>query len=208
MSAREEGVTEETGQPKKSARRAAAYLRTARQDSSLDQQSETIHAYAETRGFEIVRTFTDRGRSGINTKGREAFQEMLALVESGRGEFEAILVYDFSRWGRFGADEAAYYELLCRRGGVEVRYCLADLEDERVAENEPPLPPAPDALEKCELELQDLLPLLRHERCDALLLYPQEKHDLQERALVDLRSVFERFGLRVHVQGMQIRSDS
>ena len=37
-------------------------------------------------------------------------------VQSGTADFEAILVYDVSRWGRFqDADEGAYYEHVCSR---------------------------------------------------------------------------------------------
>jgi DNA invertase Pin-like site-specific DNA recombinase len=38
-------------------------------------------------------------------------------------DFEHLLVYDVSRWGRFqDIDESAYYEHLCKRAGVRVTY--------------------------------------------------------------------------------------
>jgi DNA invertase Pin-like site-specific DNA recombinase len=44
---------------------------------------------------------------------------------------ETILVYDISRWGRFqDADESAYYEYVCRRSGVEIRYCAEQFEND------------------------------------------------------------------------------
>ena len=44
-------------------------------------------------------------------------------VQSTTRDFDAILVYDVSRWGRFqDADEAAYYEHLCSRAGIRVHY--------------------------------------------------------------------------------------
>ena len=43
---------------------------------------------------------------------------------SGRSDFQAVLVFDVSRWGRFqDGDEAACYEFLCRRAGITVHYC-------------------------------------------------------------------------------------
>jgi len=52
-------------------------------------------------------------------------------VQSGRADFEVILVYDISRWGRFqDADESAYYEYLCKRAGIEVHYCAEQFEND------------------------------------------------------------------------------
>src|SRR5205823_719665 len=43
---------------------------------------------------------------------------------SGAQEYDRILVYDISRWGRFqDADEAGHYEFLCRSAGISVHYC-------------------------------------------------------------------------------------
>lgn len=56
---------------------------------------------------------------------------MIADVESGAAEFNVILVYDVTRWGRFqDADESAYYEYRCRRGGIQVEYCAEQFEND------------------------------------------------------------------------------
>ena len=56
---------------------------------------------------------------------------MLDEVQSETAEFKAVLVYDVSRWGRFqDADESAYYEYICRRAGIEVRYCAEQFEND------------------------------------------------------------------------------
>src|SRR5207244_3321583 len=60
-----------------------------------------------------------------------ALKQLLNDVESGCTGFRAILVYDVSRWGRFqDADESAYYEYVCRRAGIEVRYCAEQFEND------------------------------------------------------------------------------
>lgn len=113
--------------------RAAEYVRmsTEHQKYSTDNQSTAIQRYAEQRGFEVVRTYTDAGKSGLNLGGRQALQSLLADVESGRADFDALLVYDVSRWGRFqDPDEAATYELRCRRAGVHVHYCAEQFEND------------------------------------------------------------------------------
>ena len=56
---------------------------------------------------------------------------MIDDVQSGNADFDAILVYDVSRWGRFqDADESAYYEYLCKRAGIDVHYCAEQFEND------------------------------------------------------------------------------
>lgn len=126
----DQGPAESASAPKL---RAAQYVRmsTEHQKYSTDNQSAAIRRYAEQRGYEIVRTYADEGKSGLNIGGRLALQQLLDDVESGRADFEALLVYDVSRWGRFqDPDEAAAYELRCRRTGVQVHYCAEQFEND------------------------------------------------------------------------------
>ena len=52
------------------------------------------------------------------------FGSLLAEVATGASDFQVILVYDVSRWGRFqDIDESAYYEVTCKRAGIQVHYC-------------------------------------------------------------------------------------
>ena len=106
--------------------RAAQYVRmsTEHQKYSTENQSDAIREYAERHGMEIVRTYSDVGKSGLRIEGREGLKRLLADVEAGDPGFDVILVYDISRWGRFqDADESAYYEYICRRCGISVHYC-------------------------------------------------------------------------------------
>ncbi|MCD2316703.1 recombinase family protein [Sphingomonas sp. IC-11] len=112
---------------------AAEYVRmsTEHQKYSTDNQSRAIREYADRRGYEIVETYADEGKSGLNIGGRAALQRLLDDVESGRACFKALIVYDVSRWGRFqDPDEAAAYELRCRRAGVAVHYCAEQFEND------------------------------------------------------------------------------
>lgn len=105
---------------------AAQYLRmsTEHQSYSLDNQSSAIARYAEANGFKITQTYVDAARSGIVLKHRSGLKQLLQDVVSGKSPFEAILVYDVSRWGRFqDIDESAHYEFLCKTAGVPVHYC-------------------------------------------------------------------------------------
>ena len=105
---------------------AAQYLRmsTEHQQYSIDNQAAAIQEYAQGHGFVIVRSYEDPGRSGLLLKDRPGLQLLLSDALNGKADYTAILVYDVSRWGRFqDTDEAAYYEFLCKRAGIQVHYC-------------------------------------------------------------------------------------
>ncbi len=113
--------------------RAAEYVRmsTEHQQYSTQNQRDKIREYATSRGIEVVRTFADEGKSGLRIDGRNALQGLIQEVISGSADFQAILVYDVSRWGRFqDADESAYYEYICRRAGIQVIYCAEQFDND------------------------------------------------------------------------------
>ena len=114
-------------------RRAAQYVRmsTEHQRYSTENQSDAIAHYAEQRGIEIVRTYSDEGKSGLRIQGRDGLKQLIDDIQSGRADYEAVLVYDISRWGRFqDADESAYYEYICKRAGISVIYCAEQFEND------------------------------------------------------------------------------
>ena len=113
--------------------RAAEYVRmsTEHQQYSTENQSDKIREYAAYRGIEIVRTYADAGKSGLNIGGRLSLQQLIKDVESGAADFNLVLVYDVSRWGRFqDADEAAYYEYILKRKGIHVQYVAEQFEND------------------------------------------------------------------------------
>ncbi len=105
--------------------RVAQYVRmsTDHQLQSIACQMEAIGVYAAARRLEIVRTYADEGRSGLTLKGRPALRTLLADIVARTADYDLLLVYDVSRWGRFqDIDESAHYEFLCRQAGIEVVY--------------------------------------------------------------------------------------
>jgi DNA invertase Pin-like site-specific DNA recombinase len=75
--------------------------------------------------MEVVKTYTDAGKSGLTAQERPGLRQMIADVENHSTDYSAILVYDVSRWGRFqDADESAYYEYRCRQANIAVHYCV------------------------------------------------------------------------------------
>ncbi|MBW1899746.1 MAG: recombinase family protein, partial [Deltaproteobacteria bacterium] len=112
---------------------AVQYVRmsTEHQKYSTENQRDIISEYADQHGMKIIRTYADDGKSGLSIDGRNALKRLLADVEGGHADFEVILVYDISRWGRFqDADESAYYEYICKRVGIRVVYCAEQFEND------------------------------------------------------------------------------
>ena len=113
--------------------RAVEYIRmsTDLQRYSVLNQQQRIAEYALLHGITVIRTYKDEGKSGLKINRREALQSLLDVVSTGRADFELILVFDISRWGRFqDSDESAYYEFICRAAGVKVIYCAERFEND------------------------------------------------------------------------------
>lgn len=104
---------------------AAQYVRMSTEDQqySIANQKDAIQKYAANHGYTVVSTYEDT-KSGVAIKTRDGLRQLLRDVVSGLAQFQEILVYDVSRWGRFqDLDEAAHYEFVCKSAGIPVRYC-------------------------------------------------------------------------------------
>ena len=124
-----ESASEKTAGPA----RAAQYVRmsTEHQQYSTENQMDTMGRYADGRKMQVVRTYSDEARSGLNIEGRNGLRDLIRDVETGRADYTDVLVYDVSRWGRFqDVDESAYYEYICKRANVRVHYCAEQFEND------------------------------------------------------------------------------
>lgn len=124
---------EDLGNSSHTNKKAAMYVRmsTDHQKYSTENQSDAIKEYARLKGLEIVETYADEGKSGLNIAGRNALKRLIDDVQEGRASFKTILVLDITRWGRFqDADESAYYEYICRRAGIDVQYVAEQFEND------------------------------------------------------------------------------
>ena len=119
-------------------RPVAGYLRSARQleGDTLREQLEAIVRFARDHDMELIRIYCDECRSGLTIDGRPGIQQMFRDIEFGAGDFNAVLLLDPSRWGRFHTpDQAACLEYACRRARIDVHYCA-----EGFGKDETPLP--------------------------------------------------------------------
>jgi len=106
--------------------RAAQYLRMSSESQrySAENQQNAIAEYAQQHGYQIVVSYVDAAKSGLSLKGRDALRQLLSDALTSKRTFDAILVQDVSRWGRFqNPDQAAHYEFMCREAGIQVVYC-------------------------------------------------------------------------------------
>jgi DNA invertase Pin-like site-specific DNA recombinase len=106
-------------------------MSTEHQRYSTENQSDAISLYAKERGYQIIQTYSDAGKSGLRIKGRDGLMQLLSDIQAGKTDFKTVLVYDISRWGRFqDADESAYYEYICKRAGIAIAYCAEQFEND------------------------------------------------------------------------------
>jgi DNA invertase Pin-like site-specific DNA recombinase len=115
-------------------KRAAAYVRmsTDHQKYSTTNQLAAIQEYAAGHSLMVCRTYADEGISGLNIKNRPGLRKLISDILRGTADFDMVLVYDITRWGRFqDIDDSAFYEVLCRRNGVDIVYCAEAFQNDR-----------------------------------------------------------------------------
>jgi len=114
-------------------RPVAGYLRSATQleGDSLRNQLEAVVRYARDRNMQLVRIYCDECGSGLRIDGRPGLGQLLRDVESGAGDFEAVLLLDPSRWSRsLNPNHVWFLENRCSENGIAVHYCAEGLSDE------------------------------------------------------------------------------
>lgn len=79
---------------------------------SLDAQREAARRYANAFDMQIIREYSDEGKSGKNTAGRPAFTEMLDDIASKKDNVDFVLVFKLSRFGRNAADSLNSLQLM------------------------------------------------------------------------------------------------
>ena len=100
---------------------AVGYTRrsTDKQETSILDQTKAITEYAADKGYKIVRWYADDAISGDDTENRHGFLQMLSDAQAA-GDFEMILCWDQSRFGRFSPQEAGHWTYLFSKAGVRL----------------------------------------------------------------------------------------
>ena len=79
---------------------------------SLDAQKEKIERVAMLSGFQIVRYYSDEGKSGKSMEGRPEFMQMMNDIEEERDGVKYVIVYKLSRFGRKTLDILKALEIM------------------------------------------------------------------------------------------------
>jgi len=106
---------------------------TDKQELSIEDQRKEVRAYAEQRGWQIVREFEPlKGwGSGLTIDQDPSFREMVRLAESGGHDVRHLAVYDVSRFGRLRPEEKIYWEQrLKKQGGIQIVYVHDDFKND------------------------------------------------------------------------------
>ncbi len=74
-------------------RNAAQYVRmsTEHQRYSTENQADAIQRYAEERGYKIIQTYSDAGKSGLSIQGRAGLSQLIYDIEAGETDFKTVL---------------------------------------------------------------------------------------------------------------------
>lgn len=116
--------------PKK--KTAFGYLRYSdkkqEKGETLKNQREAIQRYADSKGIEVIRWFTDKAKSGKNTD-RDGLQELLKAAFKMKGSLDFVIVYKMNRASR---DLSTYYtgirSVLSARG-ISLRSATEHFDD-------------------------------------------------------------------------------
>jgi DNA invertase Pin-like site-specific DNA recombinase len=101
--------------------RVGGYCRTSgegqRDNTSILSQKEDIGRLVKSHGWKLIRHYVDECRTGSKIAGRDAFVAM--MKDAAAGEFDLVVFFDVSRFGRDGLDILNSARTLKRDFGVD-----------------------------------------------------------------------------------------
>lgn len=95
--------------------RAVIYARFSsenQREESIEGQLRECKAFAERKGYTIVKTYADRAISGKHAENRPEFMQM--IHDSSKGEFDAVIVWKIDRFSRDKYDSVVYKSILLK----------------------------------------------------------------------------------------------
>lgn len=125
-------IVAEAGLLLRPSRPVAAYLRSATElrGESLQRQLEAVLRYARDHDMQVIRFYCDECGSGLRIDNRPGLAQLFRDVASDAADFDAVLLLDPSRWGRFPCAHDVIAEELARANStVEIHYCFDPPDD-------------------------------------------------------------------------------
>lgn len=101
-------------------KKAVIYLRVSTEEQvdnfSLGSQEEICRKEAEKRGYEVIETFREEGRSAKTIMGRPVLISLLEYCRKNKNKIQAVFVYRLDRISRQTADYLAIRKKLLENG--------------------------------------------------------------------------------------------
>lgn len=102
-------------------------MSTTEQTNSIENQASYIQNYAETHNMVVVKEYKDVGKSGLTFTNRPGMMQLLSDILNDRTDFQAILVYDMSRWSRSqNTKESISNQYQCELKGIRLICCTGN----------------------------------------------------------------------------------
>ena len=92
----------------------ARYSSDNQREESIEGQLRECMAFAERKGYTVIKSYADRAISGKRADNRPEFQQMIS--DSSSGEFDVIIVWKIDRFSRDKYDSVIYKARLNKNG--------------------------------------------------------------------------------------------
>ncbi|MEW6093081.1 MAG: recombinase family protein [Chloroflexota bacterium] len=89
------------------------------QELSVKQQQDEVERFSAQYGLLIRHIFADVARTGTTTVGRDAFNDMIDMVEDAELRPDGLLLWNFARFAR-EMDDASFFKGLIRRNRIVI----------------------------------------------------------------------------------------
>lgn len=103
----------------------ARYSSHSQTEQSIDGQLSAARQYAAAKGYQVIREYIDRAKTGRNDN-RAEFQRMLS--DTGKRQFTVIICWKIDRFGR-SREEITFNKYKCKKNHVRVEYVAEQLSD-------------------------------------------------------------------------------
>lgn len=109
----------------------ARFSSSGQNEQSIESQIRTCREFAESQGYNVINTYSDKARTGTNDS-RPSFQRM--IKDAASGVFQYIIVYMFDRFARNRRDSIMYKEMLKQDYGIRVISATQPISDDEGGE--------------------------------------------------------------------------
>ena len=103
----------------------ARYSSHSQTEQSIEGQIAAARQYAEAKGYNVIREYIDRAKTGRNDN-RAEFQRMLS--DTAKRQFDIIICWKVDRFGR-SREEITFNKYKCKKNGVRVEYVAEQLSN-------------------------------------------------------------------------------